>query len=260
MSGTSILCQPRIPICHIQLQSRKLFRSTTRPVPGPCRSAKWGRLPNMVRHPILWSGAGSVTALIGCDRDCDGLSPTCVQARIIQGRADEGLEARQNGSIICMPSNAWNQTARATCAQSASTASEAPTADTTLSSTATGLGGPNTNVSASSNHSSQFSTNMSSPTSVFSPQPNPATTDLRTDASGTWPTSSTVLNTDTQISTKASDQLGASTENSILGFPGVSSATRRLTIPNFSSTVLTLTRTVTTLLTTTVPSSARNQG
>lgn len=159
-----------------------------------------------------------------------------------------------------MPSNAWNQTAGATCAETTSTASGATALDPTQSPTVTGLiQGTNTTVTVS-DPPPQFSTNMSSSSTSDSAQPNPGTSDLRTDTSGTWlTTSSTILSTDAQISTKSSGQLGASTENSILGFPGVSSATRRLTIPTFSSTVLTLTRTVTTLLTTTVPSSSRSQ-
>jgi hypothetical protein len=59
---------------------------------------------------------------------------------------------------------------------------------------------------------------------------------------------------ETQFSTKTSDQSKDKTDNGIFGFPGVSSATRLLTMPGFSSKVLTLTRTITTLLTTTVPS------
>ena len=69
-------------------------------------------------------------------------------------------------------------------------------------------------------------------------------------------TLSTTQSIETQFNTKTSDQSNDKTGDGIFGFPGVSSASR--IIPDFGSKVLTFTRTITTLLTTTVPSADSN--
>ena len=81
--------------------------------------------------------------------------------------------------------------------------------------------------------------------------------DTSTSRTGTQ-TLSTTHSIETQLNTKTAGQSNEKTGDGIFGFPGVSSATRMLTIPGFGSKVLTFTRTITTLLTTTVPSADTN--
>lgn len=151
-------------------------------------------------------------------RDCDGLSPTCIQASISQGQESAGLDSMQNGKITCMP-DTWNQKAGALSGNSSVQRPEAlPTAAARTQA--------NTDI--------------------------PALVTASTSRIGSQ-SSSTSQSSETQLSTMASDQSERQTDNGILGFPGVSSATRMLTISGFGS-VITLTRTITTILTTSVPS------
>lgn len=155
--------------------------------------------------------------LIFC-RDCDGLSPTCIQAVISQGQASAGLESWQNGNVTCMP-DTWNQKA-GTVPQNSSV--QRPEVLTT--------------AAARTQANTDMSALVTASTSRIDSQ-----------------SSSTSQSFETQPNTMASDQSGRHTDNGILGFLGVSSATRKLTIPGVGS-VITLTRTITTILDTSVTS------
>jgi hypothetical protein len=180
-------------------------------------------------------------------RDCQGLSPTCVQAFISQGQESVGLNSTQHGDIICVP-DPWNQKTGALLGNSS-----AHRPDVSL-------------TAAARTQASTWEWPMSSrvpstdmPRLVTASLPDarsePAAGHIDTDTSRTGSeTSSTSDSIETPFSTKISNQSKDTMGNGLLGFPGASSATHMLTIPNLGSKVLTLTQTITTLLTTTLPS------